>query len=65
MTAINIPLSDEKRARLQSLADRVGLSAEEFLRRRVEQLLDRPDAAFCEAAEYVLHKNAELYRRLS
>ncbi len=62
---ITIPLSEEKQARLQSLADQVGLSAEEFLRRRVEQLLDQPDPAFEDAAEYVLRKNAELYRRLS
>ena len=65
MTTISIPLSDEKRARLQDLADRMGLSAEEFLLRRVEQLLDRSDTDFAEAAEYVLRKNAELYRRLS
>jgi antitoxin FitA len=65
MTAISIPLTDEKRLRLQKLADRVGLSAEEFLRRRVEQFLDQPDEAFVEAAEYVLRKNAELYRRLA
>ena len=38
---------------------------EEFLRRRVEQLLDRPDAEFLQAAAYVLAKNADLYRRLA
>lgn len=65
MTTISIPLSDEKRARLQDLSDRVGLSAEEFLRRRVELLLDHPDSEFTEAAQYVLQKNAELYRRLA
>jgi len=38
---------------------------EEFLRRRVEQLLDRPDAQFQKAADHLLQKNAELYRRLA
>jgi len=33
-------------------------------RQRVEQLLDRPDEQFRQAATYVLEKNAELYRRL-
>jgi len=65
MTSVNIPLSDEKRARLDCLAERVGLSAEEFLRRHVELLLDRPDSDFVEAAQYVLQKNADLYRRLA
>jgi predicted transcriptional regulator len=65
MTPISIPISDENRARLESLAQQAGVSAEEFLRRSVEQLLERPDAAFSEAAGHVLRKNAELYRRLA
>ena len=36
---------------------------EEFLRRQVEQLLDRPDEQFRKSAAFVLQKNAELYRR--
>jgi predicted DNA-binding protein len=65
MTTISIPLSDEKRARLQSLADQAGLSPEEYLRRRVESWLDATDTDFLEAARYVLEKNDELYRRLA
>jgi hypothetical protein len=42
-----------------------GLAPEEFLRRRVEQMLDWPDEQFRQAAAYVLNKNAELYRRLA
>ncbi|MFO0927250.1 MAG: DNA-binding protein [Gemmataceae bacterium] len=63
MTTITIPLSEERLAQLQTLAEQAGLSPEEFLRRQVEQLLARPDEAFAEAARYVLQKNAELYRR--
>lgn len=65
MTTITIPLSDERVAQLRLWADEVGLPPEEFLRRRVEQLLDRPDEHFQKASDYLLKKNAELYRRLA
>ncbi len=65
MTALTIPLSDERAAQLRIWAEQAGLPPEEFLRRRVEQLLDRPDPQFQQAADYVLRQNAELYRRLA
>lgn len=65
MTTITIPLSDERLAQLRAWAEQAGLPPEEFLRRRVEQLLDRPDQQFRQAADQVLQKNAELYRRLA
>jgi hypothetical protein len=65
MTMITIPLSEERLARLRVWAEQAGLTPEEFLRRRVEQLLDRPDEQFRQAATYVLQKNTELYRRLA
>jgi hypothetical protein len=65
MTTIAIALSDERVAQLRLRAAQVGLAPEEFLRRRVEQLLDRPDEQFRKAAAYVFQKNAELYRRLA
>jgi antitoxin FitA len=65
MTMITIPLSDERLAQLRTLAQQTGLTPEEFLRRRVERLLDWPDEEFLRAAGYVLEKNEELYRRLA
>ena len=65
MTTIAIPLSDDRVAQLRQWAEQAGLAPEEFLRRRVEQLLDRPDEQFHKAAAHVLEKNAELYRRLA
>jgi antitoxin FitA len=65
MTSITIPLSDERVAQLRVWAEEAGLPPEEFLRRRVEQLLDRPDQQFQKAADHLLQKNAELYRRLA
>ena len=65
MTTIASPLSEERVAQLRLRAAEVGLPPEEFLRRRVEQLLDHPDEQFQKASEYLLEKNAELYRRLA
>jgi antitoxin FitA len=65
MTTITIALSEERLAQLRTWAEQTGLSPEEFLRRRVEQLLDQPDQPFRQAADHVLRKNAELYRRLA
>jgi hypothetical protein len=65
MTMISIPLSDKRMAQLRTWAQQTGLTPEEFLRRRVERLLDRPDEEFHQAAGYVFEKNAELYRRLA
>ena len=65
MTTITVPLSEERLAQLRVWAEQAGLPPEEYLRRRVEQLLDRPNEQFQQAATYVLQKNAELYRRLA
>jgi hypothetical protein len=65
VTTITIPLSEERLEQLRLWAEQVGLPPEEFLRRRVEQILDRPDEPFRQAATYVLEKNADLYRRLA
>jgi antitoxin FitA len=65
MTTITIPISDDRLAQLQAHARQAGLSPEEFLRRQVEQLLEQPKASFEAAANHVLEKNSELYRRLS
>jgi hypothetical protein len=65
MTTITVPLSEERLAQLRVKAEQAGLPPEEYLRRWVEQHLDRPDEEFRQAAGYVLQKNAELYRRLA
>lgn len=43
----------------------MGISLEELLRATVDDALQRLDTDFEEAAERVLEKNAELYRRLA
>ena len=56
MSAITIPLAEERLAQLRVLAALSGLTPEEDLKRRGE---------FHKATAYVLKKNAELYRRLA
>jgi hypothetical protein len=63
MSSITVPLSDDALAKLRETAGRLGVSPEELVRVSIEELLGRPDEAFERAAEYVLNKNAELYRR--
>lgn len=65
MSAITVPLSDEQLEHLRSLADRAGVTPEELARTGLEEWLARPRADFAPAAEHVLRKNAELYRRLA
>jgi predicted transcriptional regulator len=65
MTAITIPLSDERMERLRQMAQRAGVSPEELARAGLEDWLRQPREDFVQAAPYVLEKNAELYRRLA
>jgi len=65
MSTITITLADERLAELRDLAARFKVSPEELARVGVEELLSRPEDAFRRATDYVLGKNAELYRRLA
>jgi predicted transcriptional regulator len=65
MSSITIEVDQEQLARLQSIAERVGVSVETLARSSLEELLARPDDEFERAADYVLKKNEELYRRLA
>lgn len=65
MSTITLPLSDEMMTELRRLTAERGTSPEEYLRRALESLIDRRRQDFTRAAEHVLEKNAELYRRLA
>ncbi len=65
MSTITIQLTGESLDELNNRAVAAGMTAEEFLRHQVEQMLAPPPDDFQRAAAYVLHKNAELYRRLA
>ena len=51
--------------KLQALALSLGLSPEDLLRSSLEKLLSSPEPDLDKAMNYVLEKNAELYRRLA
>jgi predicted transcriptional regulator len=65
MNTLTITLSDDRFAKLQEIADRFNIKAEDLARVSIEELLTRPDESFQRAADRVLSKNAELYRRLA
>jgi hypothetical protein len=60
-----IDLSPSQADRLHERAKSLGLQPEELARAVVADLLTTPDDDFHAAAEAVLQKNAELYRRLA
>ena len=64
MPTLTISLSDERLSRLKEIATRLGVSPEDLVRASVEELITRPEEAFERVVEYVLEKNAKLYRQL-
>jgi len=65
MKTLTINLPDETADRLEALAQRLGVSVEDLVRSSVEEQFNSLDDDFEEAAQHVLAKNAELYRRLA
>jgi antitoxin FitA len=65
MSTLTITLSEERFARLKEIATRFNVSAEDLARVGIEEMLKQPDEKFTQAVEYLLSKNAELYRRLA
>jgi predicted transcriptional regulator len=65
MSSITVTVSDDRMAKLKEIAGRFSISPEDLVRVSIDELLARPDEAFEKAAEYVLNKNSELYRRLA
>lgn len=65
MSVITVELSKERIERLKEMATRLSISPEELARAGLEDWLGGPKEQFRKAAEYVMSKNAELYRRLA
>jgi hypothetical protein len=65
METISVPLSDERLLRLRELAKAAKVTPEELVRVTLEEWLKQPNEDFARAADYVLQKNADLYRRLA
>ncbi len=65
MTSITIALTEERLLKLKETANLLKISPEELIEVSIEELLSQPDEAFRHVADFVLKKNAELYRRLA
>lgn len=65
MTSITINLSDSQFQKLHDLAKVHGIALEVLLRASLEDWLNSQKSEFVDAANCVLMKNAELYRRLA
>ena len=65
MVTYTISLTEKQSQQLREIADQYHISPEELVRASIEDLLTRPQSAFQTALEYVLKKNAELYKRLA
>ena len=65
MDSITISLSNDRLMKLREKAAHFNVSPEELIRVSIEELLTQPDEALQTAVNYVLKKNAELYRRLA
>ena len=62
--SISLQLDDEQSRRLEERARELGVDPGELAKAAVNDLLSRPDDDFSRAAQFVLEKNRELYRRL-
>ena len=65
MTTITVSLPADRMQKLREVAAQYRVAPEDLVRASVEELLTRPEEEFKQALEYVLDKNAELYRRLA
>lgn len=65
MASITINLPDNQFQKLQDLARVHGIAIEVLLEIGLEDWLNSQKSEFVDAANYILTKNAELYRRLA
>jgi hypothetical protein len=65
VSSITVALPEDRLVKLNEMARQLGIVPEELVRVSIEELLSRPEADFEQAVDYVLAKNAELYRRLA
>ncbi|MBI3650171.1 MAG: DNA-binding protein [Acidobacteria bacterium] len=65
MKMLEVQLPERTVAKLEAAAERLHISLEELLLLSVEEKLAQLDVEFQQATDYVLTKNAELYKRLA
>lgn len=65
MNDITVTVPDTKMVQLKEKAARLGISLTDLVLLSIEEMLSQPNEEFSKTAEYVLQKNADLYRRLA
>lgn len=65
MKTLTISMTEQQAEKLQEAATRYQTTPEELALRGIEELLDRPEDELDFLIDYLLDKNAELYRRLA
>ncbi|MBX7246652.1 MAG: hypothetical protein K1X53_14240 [Candidatus Sumerlaeaceae bacterium] len=65
MVTFTIELADDRASKLSETAKALGIAPEELVRLNVEDWLAGPDEEFMRAANRVVTKNMELYKRLA
>lgn len=65
MTNLVISVPDDTYAKLQAVAAKFRITPEELVFVSIKDLLEQPETEFQQIVQYVLAKNAELYRRLA
>lgn len=62
---ISLQLDEEQSRRLQAMADQLHIDPSVLAKAAINDMVSRPSDDFASAAQRVLEKNQELYRRLS
>lgn len=65
MTTITVELDDSKAALLREKANKYGLQLDQFVTASIEDIVTQPEQEFEKAAQRVLSKNKDLYKRLA
>ena len=65
MKVLELQLPEQTASKLQEAAERLSVSPEQLLILSIEEKLAQLEDEFRRSAEYALHKNADLYRRLA
>ena len=62
---LSLDLTESQNEKLDTTAKRLGIRPEELAKAALNDLLDKPQEDFESAAQHILSKNEELYKRLS
>ena len=65
MRVLELNLPEPTASKLEEAAERLNVSLEELAMLSLEEKLAKLDDQFRNATDYVLNKNAELYKRLA